>query len=183
MPNSLMLDIETLSTQPEAAVISIGYVAFNQEDGIVDSGGHAIKSQDWHGHIDPNTVRWWMQQSEAAKQYSFSGTTGALDAAAAFAQFFAKHKPVEIWARDPEFDCVVVRQWWERVQKKMFIGNCPLNYKLSRSCRTMDAEAERVGLNVNLITPFHHYVAHNPIDDASSQARVVIAVRKHLRAA
>lgn len=34
--NDVMLDLETMSTNPNAAIIAIGAVAFNKKDGVVD---------------------------------------------------------------------------------------------------------------------------------------------------
>jgi 3' exoribonuclease, RNase T-like len=176
---SVMLDIETLGTAKDSAVISIGICAFNEEKGVIASDGWAIRSLDWHGVIDPSTVKWWSQQNEAAREYSFNGTTPDHVAASLIKQFVMTHggseSEDEVWANDPDFDVVILQSWWKRVPGA---GKFPFHYRAARSCRTIWAEAKRLGIYYDGAAA--HTVAHNPIDDACNQARAVIQVRKNL---
>ncbi len=176
---SVMVDIETLGTAKDSAVISIGICAFDSERGVVASEGWAIRSQDWHGTIDPSTVKWWSQQNEAAREYSFNGTMPAHAVAAALDQFVRIYGggdgEDEVWANDPDFDVVILQAWWKRVAS---VGKFPFHYRAARSCRTIWAEAKRLGIYYDPAAM--HTVAHNPIDDACNQARSVIAIRSNL---
>lgn len=184
---SLMTDVETLGTEPGSAIISIGICAFDQDQGIIASQGWAIRPSDWHGNIDPKTVQWWSKQNEAARDYSFNGTCPSLLAAQELFVFMNNYGGDELWANDPDFDVVLLKQWWLRVEHhhKFVLGNFPggpLRHRLPRSYRTIVAEGKRLGI------PYDHAynaasVAHNPVDDACNQARVVIAIRNHLTAA
>lgn len=172
---SIMVDIEALSTGINAAVLSIGVVAFNEKE-VTATGGWAISKEDWHGEIDPSTVRWWMEQNRQAQEYSFRGTLRAIEVALQFADFHRIHGGDEAWANDPDFDLSILKQWWSRVPVGM---KWPVHYREARSYRTLTAEARR------LLVPYDHAwkqeaTAHNPVDDAANQARVVIEVRKHL---
>lgn len=184
---SLMTDIETLGTEPGSCIISIGICAFDQERKIYASAGWAIRPSDWHGDIDPKTVKWWSEQNEAARNYSFNGTDSALAAALGLKAFMEEHGGDELWANDPDFDVVLLKQWWKRTEReaKFVLGNFPggpLRHRQPRSYRTMVAEAKRLGINYD--TAFSaSSVAHNPIDDACNQARVIVAIRNHLTAA
>jgi hypothetical protein len=69
---NVMIDLETLSTRPDAALLSIGAVRFD-ETGVASTEEHG---HDWQmyavleaptGHVDVDTVRWWLQQSEPAR--------------------------------------------------------------------------------------------------------------------
>lgn len=172
---SCMVDIETLATGPEAAVISIGVAAFDDE-AIVASGGIQIASGDWHGLIDPDTVKWWLQQSPEAQRNTFFGTTTAKKAAEQFAFFMKEHGGDELWANDPSFDCVILRRWWQRTT-----GNSrfPSHYREERSCRTIFAEARRAG--IDLQAAWVGGLAHSAESDAICQAKAVILARQGLR--
>jgi 3' exoribonuclease, RNase T-like len=178
-----MLDLETLGTAKDSAVISIGLAAFSEAKGIIASAGWALDSRDWHGVIDPSTVKWWSKQNEAAREYSFNGTTRSLQAALEIRQFVINHGGAqgedEVWANDPDFDVVILQSWWKRVAE-MYpqVGPFPMHYRAARSCRTIWAEAKRLGIYFDGAAA--HTVAHNPIDDACNQARAVIQVRKNL---
>jgi hypothetical protein len=178
-----MIDLETLSLDPNATVISMGAAIFNDEQ-VVESGGWAIDPRWWHGHIEPTTLAWWAHPDrDASREFSFAGNMTDFDVAFHLKTFLAQHNVDEIWANDPEFDLVVLKQWWKRVghfqvpgRATQTGGDYPINYKKSRSFRTIMAEAERLGHDMNDARGM--YVAHNPIDDAVSQARAVIAARK-----
>lgn len=182
-----MTDVETLGTEPGAAIISIGICAFNQDQKVIDSAGWAIRCEDWHGNVDPKTVKWWMKQNEAAQEYSFNGTFTSLQAAILLKEFMAKYPDSELWANDPDFDVVLLKMWWKRVEAhhNYTLGNFPggpLRHRLPRSYRTIVAEAKRLGISTDQVfNPAS--VAHNPVDDACNQARVVVHIRNHITAA
>ena len=178
--NHAMIDLETLSLDPNAAVISVGIAIFNDEQ-VVESNGWAINPRWWHGHIEPTTIAWWAHADrDASREFSFAGNMDDFGVAFQLKTFLAQHNAEEIWANDPEFDLVVLKQWWKRIGKvdptRPLPGDWPLNYKKSRSFRTIIAEAERMGHDMSNARGM--YVAHNPIDDAVSQARAVIEARK-----
>lgn len=66
--NHVMLDLETLSTRCDAAIIQIAAARFNPIAGTVcESGAFNVYVKVSPGHIDLNTVAWWMQQGVAAQ--------------------------------------------------------------------------------------------------------------------
>lgn len=176
---SVMVDIETLSTMKDAAVISIGICAFNEDKGVIASAGWALDARDWTGNIDPSTIKWWTKQNEAARDFSFNGVERATSVAVGLKDFIRQwgggEAEDETWANDPDFDLVILQSWWKRIAA---IGPFPFHYRSARSCRTIWAEAKRLGIYYDPAAM--HTVAHNPVDDACNQARAVIAVRKNL---
>lgn len=67
----VMLDFETLATSPNAAVIQVGACYFDADTGEIGAtfkrnvdAKSAVKSG---AIIDPNTVMWWLEQSEVAQ--------------------------------------------------------------------------------------------------------------------
>ena len=171
---SVMLDLETLAAGPGAAVTSIGVAAFDDQR-IIASGGIQISAADWHGRIDPETVKWWLQQTPEAQRNTFFGTTPAKKAAEQFASFMKEHGGDELWANDPSFDCVILRQWWERTTGN---NRFPSHFRDERSCRTIFAEAKRAG--ISLESAWVGGTAHSAESDAVCQAKAVILARQGL---
>ena len=68
----LMIDLETLGTTPETPVISIGAVFFNPETKKLGPTFYlplAVDEQISRGRKPTGaTLKWWMQQSNAAKK-------------------------------------------------------------------------------------------------------------------
>lgn len=171
---SAMLDLETLSTRNDAAIISIGLVKFDA-NGVIDSAGWALDKSKITGHIDVGTVVWWMDQNEAARDFSFRGKEDPVAVSHQVAAFLKGCD--EVWANDPDFDHVILKSWWARL---LTPGPFPIHHRAARSFRTLMAEARACGIDTE--AAYQHTVAHNPIDDAAAQARAVIMVRKALRA-
>lgn len=180
MTQHAMIDLETLSTKSDAAIISIGVAIFNDEK-ILESMGWALSPKSVHGHIDPQTVFWWTQQSEAAREYSFTGKYQSMTAGFELKTLLAKFDVKEVWSKDPHFDHVILCEWWDRVGKAegFNLGEFPYHYRAPRSYRTLESEAVRAGYEPSMWEQYN-YVAHNPVDDAVTQARAVIEMRRLL---
>jgi hypothetical protein len=69
MRNTLMIDIETLSTDPKAVVTEIGAAGYDKSGSkMLYSERIELKSQLERGRvIDPYTIEWWMGQSDEAR--------------------------------------------------------------------------------------------------------------------
>lgn len=69
---NVMIDIETLSTHKNAAIIEIGAVEFNKFTGeIGETFNVIIKPSDWcrnDRHVDGATIQWWFKQSDEARK-------------------------------------------------------------------------------------------------------------------
>jgi hypothetical protein len=174
-----MIDIETLSTRNDACVIAIGMAAFDDNE-ILFTDGFQIHEKDWHGHIDPLTVKWWMGQEPVAQDFSFRNPEALrVDFAAdRFKTFAQRYCQKECWANSPQFDLTILRSWWDRIDKAH--GSWPIAFRNLRDTRTLWSLADGMGLD---LTPAFAgaYVAHNPIDDAVKQARAVMLARKLIK--
>jgi exodeoxyribonuclease VIII len=65
-----MLDIETLSTKTNAAIVQIGAVKFSLDKGIIGSFKINVCPVDCKKHgldIEQSTVDWWLTQSKEAR--------------------------------------------------------------------------------------------------------------------
>lgn len=158
-----MVDIETLSSDPTAVVLSIGAVTFSS-DRVTNPFFRSVEifSSLMAGcTIDPNTVEWWRQQSDVAKQAA-QPLKGKLVLVAALEDLAGYLQGAdEIWAKGPDFDLVVLSQAYRAVGLRQ-----PWSYRYARDCRTIYAlsgvKESRDGLN------------HSAVDDAINQAQAVI---------
>lgn len=185
-----MIDLETLSTRSDAKVLSIGVAIFNDTEVVATNGWAIDLASDVGGHVDWGTVKWWMEQDAMVRAFSWDGKTSACVAAFNFKCFVAQYDAKEFWSKDPHFDHVILENWWRRVNESVrtwdgrgtapyTVGDFPVGYQQPRAYRTLVGEAKDLGLDVE--SERGSYSAHNPIDDASQQARCVIAARAFIR--
>lgn len=166
----VMVDLETLSVQPDAAVLSIGACAFDMLDKDEDitevfSANVSLESNVEHGrHISADTLLWWFKQSPEAQEATFHAPTISLpQALMKLTQWIngLRPMPTHVWARDPDFDIVILRQAYAAISSEF-----PFKYWTSRSVRTI----------VELAYPNHDEpkfsggVKHSAVDDAVYQA-------------
>lgn len=69
---NIMIDLETLSTHTNAAIIEIGAVEFNKQTGEVGEKFNVIiDPKDWcknDRHVDGETIQWWFKQTNDARK-------------------------------------------------------------------------------------------------------------------
>ena len=86
-----MIDIETLATSNDAALVSIAAVRFDLKTGIVgDSVYFKIDKQsciDYGLRVDADTVDWWMKQGKEAQE-QFLTTEDRVELHQALQDFF-----------------------------------------------------------------------------------------------
>lgn len=113
--NEFMVDIETLGKGPRAAVIQIGICGFSLKTGEVDSPQTYHVDPHPECEIDPDTVRWWMMQSQAAREAVFGQVVTlaprvALSKLKDYVLISAgqRQDPPTFWAMPPSFDLVIL---------------------------------------------------------------------------
>lgn len=166
----VMIDIETLSTEPNAAILSIGACAFDMLDKEEDISHTffkrvSLESNFKHDrHVSSDTLSWWFKQSPEAQEATFNGPATSLSAALSDFNLWIHSlnpRPTHVWAKDPDFDVVIMRSACAAVGLPF-----PFNYWQSRSVRTI----------VELAYPardeprFSGGVQHSAMDDAVFQA-------------
>lgn len=169
MAYHVMVDIETLSTEDDALVISIGAVAFGFTSGDIlpdrPERHWRIRFTDKGlGRIDAKTVLWWLCQGQIA-QKELTETEGRVplkEALSELRNFCAQADGV--WSNGPMFD--------ERILRcaEKAVGRDPVglfHYRKSRCCRTLYDLARRMG--IKLEDP-PGIIEHNPLHDARRQA-------------
>lgn len=165
MPTHVMIDLETLGTSSDAALISIGAVKFDplDESQELDRFYVAIEPQSCLTHglkVSGATLMWWLDEKRASARADFlnSERTDLASALDGFAMWFGTES-VPVWGNGASFDNVILRTAFD----KLFMP-CPWEFWHDRCYRTVKSiagspEIERSG------------VYHNALDDAVSQAR------------
>lgn len=179
----LMIDIETLASKSlNAALVQIGLCAFNIETGACAEPRtiNIIPDLDTFD-VEWETLKWWMKQSDEARQSVFGDQHvcyPALLAYEAIENYCNYYLPASlnrrnIWAMPPKFDLAIVENWIIKAvhprqpagTKKAF----PWKYNSSRDLRTL---ANIVGASRSDRVPAA--VAHDAGHDAHAQALTAI---------
>jgi hypothetical protein len=167
-----MIDCETLSTELNAQVLTIGAVKFNPNgDDILDTIYLKIDIEscsDLNLDISESTIEWWSKQKPDALEDALS-ETGRLDVKDAMKLLYKFCSAgTGFWSHGAIFDIVVL----EQIFKKLKIG-VPWKYYQVRDTRTLFS----LGIDPTMPTT----TAHNAIDDAIAQVRSVQTVTAMLR--
>lgn len=186
-----MLDIDTWGLTPGSDIRSIGAVVFDPmmgwiggyNDGYMDNIGcfyiacdNPVSYMDNESGVhvrkyplnrDPNTVRWWSEQSPEA-QAAFANPVDLKDALAQFHAWYARYAvdnghEIRIWANDPHFDVVLLEAVYRAVKLPV-----PWHYRAPRSMRTV---MEIAGMSREDCENYGD--AHNALHDAIAQAMTV----------
>ena len=164
----LMFDIETLSTKPDAIVLSIGAVLFNKHC-ITDTFyvNLSMKEQLGNGRsITESTFYWWMQQAQEA---SAAVTTNVQCVGTGLMHLMewltdqVDMETLKVWGNGATFDNVIMRHLLE---SNGYTEQMLWKFWNDRCFRTYVAE--------NKIEKVHPDVAHHALADARAQAMTLI---------
>jgi hypothetical protein len=165
MNTDIMIDLETLATSTDAAILTIGAVKFDPfgkdiEEPAMDSFYVRVDldSCDELGlAVNDDTIAWWAQQSKEAQDEAF-GTDGRIHIRDAMDQLYkfcwdAKR----VWSNGAAFDIPICETAYKRLNKSI-----PWSFWQVRDVRT----AFDLGINPNRPT----VTAHHALQDAYNQA-------------
>lgn len=189
----VMIDIETLATRNDAAIIQIGAVAFDPEsDTLGASMLVSVDKEFYEGntqfYVDERTKAWWAKQSpEARKSLDMNKVSTihlAMDRLTEFfeqIEFKKSGNPGKgvVWARPPQFDLSILRH----AASKAY-GNdteVPWHYRQENCMRTA---MRSTGHHINwddLGERAEDLVHHRADHDAMRQAMVVQEMYKRMR--
>jgi DNA polymerase III epsilon subunit-like protein len=184
---NIMLDIETLGGDDRAPILAIGACAFD-ENGVDEDNTFyrtcSVDGNDMFGQnaIDPDTVEWWLQQSDEAQAALFD-TPRRLTLKLMLDDFFdwvVVRLPIEgaklvCWAKPPSFDCRIVKAACERCGV-----DWPFSWRDERDVRVIIDIAKEL----NIKSALHEQkpeIKHRADHDAVAQAKVVVATMRHLK--
>ncbi|MGD9697507.1 3'-5' exonuclease [Acinetobacter sp.] len=178
--NNVMLDLETLSANSNAFILSIGAVEFdfnNETLGREFSVNISMTSEQKHSEIDPMTVSWWVKQSKEARLAAFdeSNTCPLINALNHFSTFLKECGPdVKVWGNGASFDNVILSNAYKNANIKQ-----PWKFRNDRDLRTLVALAEDNDIAYASDLP-REGVHHKALDDAKHQANVACYINRRL---
>lgn len=177
MPD-VMIDIETCSTRPDAAVLSIGAVAFDMRNCVMGPKFYVNvdleSAQRAGGHIDAGTVLWWFKQSEAARSAVLRNARPigeALDALTAFLTTCSALDAIRPWGNGVDFDMVILRSAYRTTGRET-----PWKFWNQRDFRTLRAMYPSIEADPMAGT------VHNALDDAEHAVNHIFKIRGTIRA-
>lgn len=170
----MMVDIETLGTGYDAAIVQIGAVLFDPF-GV----GH-VGSRRWnvlldsameYGAVDASTLLWWFEQEESARKSVFFANRASLGFVLdALSSFWRRSGAVGLWANGATFDPVILATAYRKTGVHL-----PWGHREVRDMRTlmwMAPEAARWGY-YRWDEENPDAIRHDALHDALRQASVV----------
>lgn len=167
----VMVDLETLGTKTSSVILSIGAVKFTKDE-IIDKFYVNININsclEVGMTVDFSTVQWWKMQTQEARD-SLNDDLHELKASLIkFSNWFGPTS-LPLWGNGVAFDNIILGEAYDRVGL-----NKPWKYIDDRCFRTIKA-----------LFPIDNYpafegTAHNSLDDAIHEAKVLIEINKHYK--
>lgn len=171
MKHHVMLDLETLSTEPNAAIISIGAVVFTKEK-VLDHTFYEtidIESNRFCGrHMSFSTVGWWMKQDLSARKEFQKQSESLPIVLRNFREWFTVYTIDGVWGNGADFDNIILANAY----KEGSSVETPWKHYQNRCYRTLknlvDLPLERSGTH------------HNALDDAITQTAHAVKIMQYL---
>lgn len=161
---NIMLDIETMGIGSDAAILSIGAVKFNRNEGITDRFYKVIDLQsciDKGLSFTGETITWWMRQSEDARNQFKKKGEPLRDVLKELKEWFGTGN-FQVWGNGSDFDNVIARNAFAK-----FNAIAPWKYHENRCFRTLKFSFPTI--DVGRVGTYH-----NAVNDAEHQAKYLI---------
>lgn len=174
----MMIDIETLDTKPSSVVLSIGAVTFDSVGRTWDRFEAVLDVQpqlELGRTVSFNTITWWMDQSEDAKETAFGYVRESVALAILNLTTFCRQSQANrYWALGPQFDYVILESLY-----KDYSQITPWGYGQLRDVRTVCEEAK---LDRKSLVSKVKGVPHTPLFDCEVQIENLLLARAILGA-
>ena len=174
-----MVDLETLGTSSNSAILSIGAVEFDKDLGIVDRFYCNIDLQSSISkgfEVEGSVIMFWLNQGVKNKQALDSlnrDQIPVIDALRSFLNWVnggLKQQPLlRIWGNGADFDNVILQNAYRK-----FNQTKPWPYYSNRCFRTIKYSFPKIELEKKTTN-------HNALDDAEHQAQYLIALVKKFK--
>ena len=163
--NHIFVSIETMSTNTNAMILSIGAVKFSFDSGIGESFSVNIDMNDSINfrHYSTDTVGWWRAKPKEIRDKWKSDPKSCLDACREFTEFF-DNSDAMVWSKNNLFELTAIKSLYEDV-------GLDLPWK---HWNTMDTRTVFSLLDLKL----DYDVSHIALNDAISGAEHIIKVFK-----
>jgi hypothetical protein len=170
MANDIMIDLETLDTSPDCVILTIGAVRFDPRgNGVAERLELKPTVEDqteiYNRSINPDTIRWWSEQSPEALDEAFdeTGRIPFVECLETLYKFCWNRRAV--WSNGAPFDLVVMENAWRQTSDKP--NPIPWPFWSMRDTRTLYEIAGVKLKDGGFVT------SHRAVDDAERQAIVV----------
>lgn len=179
--NHIMVDLETFGTESNSIILSISAMAFDPRTGDVlndnyfDSHINVDSCVDVGLSFDPNTVFWWMEQSEIARKKIIEGQKNSSSTLYTTLTSFSRWInsfgfDVYIWGNSPRFDLGLLQCAYNKCKIKI-----PWKYSNELDVRTIIRFAPEIKKN-----EINTGVSHSGIDDCEFQISYLYKTLKEL---
>lgn len=179
--SNIMIDLETMSTASNAAIVAIGAVYFDEKGPIDMEGGFAVprpksfyttvnlqSSIDAGLTVDGSTVSWWLEQSQAARSEICKSDTLLVGALHNLARFITSAPGAKVWGNGAHFDITILENAYRALDMPI-----PWRFTAVRCYRTLKA------LHPFATKPEQEGTAHHALDDAIYQAKHMAHICAH----
>jgi hypothetical protein len=172
----IVLDLETLSTKPNAAVIAIGAVAVSATGAIVGEFHIAVDGYSQPGRdIDAATLAWWEEQTPEAKAASLQATdhvsaTVAMCKFSAWVLEMADSTTVKMWGNGSSFDCTILSSLYAQCHELGYPQ--PWAWWNDRDMRTL-VDAFPTAKQVGDFEGIKHHALHDARHEAKQLAKAI----------
>jgi DNA polymerase III epsilon subunit-like protein len=171
----VMIDLETLGTDQDAVVLSIGAVLFEPGSGsVIDKFHYGVDVSTVYGRsISSSTVVWWLRQTDAARESlieTLADGAAWCDALDYLADFVPKD--AHVWGNGSTFDVAILNHAYDQLGKRS-----PWSFRNVRDYRTIMHIAKAAGFTPSRFDG----IAHNALADAEHQTKQVIDVWAFLK--
>jgi hypothetical protein len=180
--NNIMLDLETMGTSSNAAIIAIGACFFDPKTAVVGAEFYQtidLEDAALYGVMDPSTVLWWMQQTSEAKEvFNPKESSPLKEVLLEFNDWISQIEKLKdriVWGNGATFDNVILANSYRTA-----FGSVPWGHYGDRDVRTIvDLGRTILKFDPKRDMPFEG-VKHNALDDAIHQAKYVSAIYQGL---
>ena len=155
-----MIDIETLGQRPEAMVLSIAAVKFDEEKVIntIELYPDLTEQHSKGQKIDIDTLIWWQNNREILSTYLATARKSVNFCFHQLAFFLSdRENDTQIWAKSPRFDLQILENLWK---------NCPVLWDYRSQGDVRMAEFKLKQKEIPLTRPEQ---AHNSLSDCLAQ--------------
>lgn len=146
MKNHVMLDLETMGNDSDAAIVSIGACAFNPTGENVPEPDYdsTISNDVFYRRvnlesslkagltINGETIYWWLKQSEKARRELTKHTVSLSSALSDFSAWWNYGRYTYLWSHGATFDAVILTTAFKKLGYLV-----PWSYKNIRDTRTL----------------------------------------------
>ena len=166
--NDLMIDIETLSTASDAAIMAIAAVPFSRLDGPHPSyycWKISLESAIQHGSLEADTIEFWINRGPILQNECSEALGNVLSDLSSIIGDDTK-----VWSKGPGFDMAILKSAFRSC-------NIPIGWKYynERCVRTVMDLAGLKSKDIELPVGFiHDFGKHDPIYDCYMQVEAVV---------